>query len=189
MGRWREAPEGLNVNSPIPRLRRVLPRKRGRVIRFGRPSSPRRSRRSGRRWPPAATGKRLAASGRATSTHRRPTPPHSWGGGAKRRRGSTSTAPSPGFAGYFPASGEELLGSDGLHRRAGAAEADGDGLLRQPGKGSPLPGEPQARIGGQLLPIHGEVARSAGGAQRQQPIPRLRRVLPRKRGRVIRFGG
>src|SRR5690348_7765576 len=47
-----------------------------------------------------------------------------------------------------------------------------------------------------VLPIYGEVARSAGGAQpspphlwgggakrRRGPIPRLRRVLPRKRGR------
>ncbi|HEX9362167.1 MAG TPA: bifunctional DNA-formamidopyrimidine glycosylase/DNA-(apurinic or apyrimidinic site) lyase [Candidatus Dormibacteraeota bacterium] len=36
-------------------------------------------------------------------------PPHSWGGGATRRRGAVGGAPSAGSAGHFPASGEELL--------------------------------------------------------------------------------
>src|SRR5690242_11196666 len=133
MGRWREAPEGPSLVLPI----------YGEVARS-----------AGGAWQ---------------------SPPHSWGGGAKRRRGpiprlrrvlprkrgrqaarSAGGAPSPGFAGYFPASGED--------KRREAPE--GPHPPASPGT------SPQA-------------GKTSGAKRRRGPIPRLRRVLPRKRGRQL----
>src|SRR5256884_803407 len=112
-------------------------------------------------------------------------------------------APSPGFArkGSSPFMGRWRVAPEGLTQApspgfAGYFPASGEEhvspfLQRL----LPIHGEVARSAGGadagpiprlrqeRLLPIHGEVARSAGGAD-AGPIPRLRRVLPRKRGRA-----
>src|SRR5438034_7860208 len=92
-----------SAHSPIPRLRRVLPHKWGRVgsiIRLTAPS-PRLCRVLPHKWG------RVGSIIRLTSPipRLRRVLPHKWG-----RVGSIIrlTAPSPGYAGYFPMNGEEL---------------------------------------------------------------------------------
>src|SRR5205823_11728223 len=152
MGRWPAGPEGPRPSPPHswgggPQGRRgpglLLPihgevaRRAGGAPAFSSPFIG--------RWPAGPEGPR-------------PSPPHSWGGGPKGRRG-------PGL--LLPIHGE-------VARRAGGAPAFSSPFIgRWPaGPEGPRPspphswgGGPQGRRGpGLLRPIHGEVARRAGGA-------------------------
>src|SRR5881392_3900136 len=94
-----------SAHSPIPRLRRVLPHRWGRVGSIIRltASSP------GDAGYFPIDGEELARlSGSQPHPRLRRVLPHEWG-----RVGSIIrlTAPSPGYAGYFPMNGEELARS------------------------------------------------------------------------------
>src|SRR6266851_5120822 len=101
------------------------------------------------RWRAAPEGLVLPIHGEVARSAGGSGPPHSWGGGAQRRRGLV-----------LPIHGEVARSAGG----SGPPHSWGGGAQRRRGWSSPFMGRWRAAPEGLVLPIHGEVARSAGGA-------------------------